>query len=120
MTFRRQSIFPKPTGGARTVIDASLDGIEVFVRPKSGEDWSLYNWPLETIETIGCSDRGIFVRIKGEPAVGLGTFDSREESQHIRLALLLGLQRCAKCDYDLRATPDRCPECGAVMSKETV
>ena len=106
---------PPVTGGSLTPTDHSQsfsfehdevvpDG-GIFDSPPS---WSFLGFELNS--TQGAIDVGIpfwFIALLAIllPAWRIVTFFRRRRHR-------LGI--CARCGYDLRATPDRCPECGAV------
>jgi hypothetical protein len=47
------------------------------------------------------------------PLIGATQYHWRSRRQRLRLATGL----CPNCGYDLRSTPERCPECGKVIEK---
>jgi hypothetical protein len=52
------------------------------------------------------------------PLVGVAVivYDRRRATREDRISGNL----CMSCGYDLRATPDRCPECGAVDGRSAI
>jgi hypothetical protein len=52
------------------------------------------------------------------PAALMALLPAVRVAQLIRRRRRTSRQVCAVCGYDLRATPDRCPECGAVAATQ--
>ena len=90
---------------------------------REGQDWrsSLFDWGVDYDELLPrrWTNRLISVPYWGVlAALAASRLPSgiRRYAAH-RARTRRGL--CAVCGYDLRATPDRCPECGTVASVST-
>jgi hypothetical protein len=100
--------------------------------PQFGRYWSYYHWRQGAVAIHPPSDgvvqcRGWALRL-GAPMPALILLLLAMPAAHLARRLLRSRRRasrqhrnlCPVCDYDLRATPDRCPECGAVPEQKRV
>ncbi len=53
------------------------------------------------------------------PIILASLLPARRVWKFVRHRNRLSAHRCTTCGYDLRATPHRCPECGAVPNNAT-
>jgi uncharacterized OB-fold protein len=63
-----------------------------------------YLWPIMLVGFMG--------------AMGLAVVSAAKKYPERRAEARRAAGRCGKCGYDLRATPDRCPECGTSYVKQ--
>jgi hypothetical protein len=96
---------------AQSKPDSWEGGVEPFVRP--GMDWGRALWPeMHHWPTTGTIDRrGWFVPTWLLAAL----FGLPLAMRMIRRWRSIPPGSCPRCGYDMRATPDRCPECGTAV-----
>ena len=74
-----------------------------FEREDHGVNWTGFSIPLwKAFAIFGLS----FLLMSGAARVRIRSLFAREKKPGF----------CEKCGYDLRATPNRCPECGTIPS----
>jgi hypothetical protein len=87
-----------------------------LTRPELRDDWALFAWyPPETRVLPAASSYGwkfgVHLLLVTAAAAVLPAARVRRVL-HVRRAKRNGL--CTTCGYDMRSTPERCPECGTV------
>ena len=106
---------------------AETDGWEHFTRPPSPTNAIAIHWRFlgfgggsydDTDPSIGYFCRVIGLLIPYWFVTGLTLMlPASAAVRHLRTRRQIGQESCPSCGYDLRATSDRCPECGAIPSR---
>jgi hypothetical protein len=77
-------------------------------------DYEDVKWLEHTVGPYRCpAVASILVLLLGANFLILYRVEERRKMRASRLQS----GRCPRCNYDLRATPDRCPECGTIPSE---
>jgi hypothetical protein len=71
--------------------------------------------PLRPLHGIAMTWATMLLYLQVAPTVGMARWAGRAWVRRIRRRHRL----CPTCGYDLRATPDRCPECGTTVEPAT-
>ena len=114
------------TGGRSRVlyqrIDRSFAGNVIQLRDFGGSGWGPLRWRdfSNTKLAAGDTNRLLFVEVAHWlPVVLLAVAPTFAATRWARRRVQARRGLCPSCGYDLRATPERCPECGATISTES-